>query len=219
GAADGAGGARRVRPARRGRGPRRHRDGRRAGFPDGADLPGAAVVHDRGSQDDHARPAADVRREVLRADGRSGDQHRRADRVHDRGPGHQAPLPDRRARVRTEVTKRILVVEDDPDIALSLRHKLERDGGFAVDVVADGTRGLEAAKGAPPDLVLLDLNLPGMDGFAVCRDLRKHAATASVPIIMLTARIGEDDRVAGLDLGADDYITKPFSPKEALARV
>jgi len=117
------------------------------------------------------------------------------------------------------VTKRILVVEDDPDIALSLRHKLERDGGFEVDVVADGVLGLESAKGAPPDLVVLDLNLPGMDGFAVCRDLRKHAATAAVPIIMLTARIGEDDRVAGLDLGADDYITKPFSPKEALARV
>jgi DNA-binding response OmpR family regulator len=115
--------------------------------------------------------------------------------------------------------KRILVVEDDPDIALSLRHKLEREGGFAVEVIADGALGLASAKGRPPDLVLLDLNLPGMDGFSVCRGLKGDAATASIPIIMLTARIGEDDRVAGLDLGADDYITKPFSPKEALARV
>jgi DNA-binding response OmpR family regulator len=115
--------------------------------------------------------------------------------------------------------KRILVVEDDPDIALSLRLKLEREGGFSVEVVSDGAKGLAHAKDRPPDLVLLDLNLPGLDGFAVCRALRAHPPTAQVPIIMLTARIGEDDRVAGLDLGADDYITKPFSPKEALARV
>ena len=115
--------------------------------------------------------------------------------------------------------KRILVVEDDPDIALSLRLKLEREGGYAVDVVADGADGLRKAIDRPPDLVVLDLNLPGMDGFEVCRRLRKEPETASVPVIMLTARIGEDDRVAGLDLGADDYITKPFSPKEAVARV
>ena len=115
--------------------------------------------------------------------------------------------------------KRILVVEDDPDIALSLRLKLEREGGYAVDVVADGADGLRMAIDRPPDLVVLDLNLPGMDGFEVCRRLRKEPETASVPVIMLTARIGEDDRVAGLDLGADDYITKPFSPKEAVARV
>ena len=115
--------------------------------------------------------------------------------------------------------KRIHVVEDDPDIALSLRLKLEREGGYAVDVVADGADGLRKAIDRPPDLVVLDLNLPGMDGFEVCRRLRKEPETASVPVIMLTARIGEDDRVAGLDLGADDYITKPFSPKEAVARV
>jgi len=115
--------------------------------------------------------------------------------------------------------KRILVVEDDPDIALSLRLKLEREGGYAVDVVADGADGLRKAIDRRPDLVVLDLNLPGMDGFEVCRRLRKEPETASVPVIMLTARIGEDDRVAGLDLGADDYITKPFSPKEAVARV
>jgi DNA-binding response OmpR family regulator len=115
--------------------------------------------------------------------------------------------------------KRILVIEDDPDIALSLRLKLERDGGFEVLAAQDGAAGLRLAVERPPDLVLLDLNLPGMDGFEVCRQLRKTPATAATPVIMLTARIGESDRVAGLDMGADDYITKPFSPKEALARV
>jgi|RhiMethySRZTD1v2_1073278.scaffolds.fasta_scaffold16308_7 DNA-binding response OmpR family regulator len=114
---------------------------------------------------------------------------------------------------------RILLVEDDADIALSLRNKLEREGGYEVEVVGDGATGLARAAEQPPELVVLDVNLPGMDGFEVCRRLRKAPATAAVPVIMLTARIGEDDRVRGLDLGADDYITKPFSPKEALARV
>lgn len=115
--------------------------------------------------------------------------------------------------------QRILVIEDDPDIALSLRLKLERDGDFEVVTAQDGAVGLRLAVDRPPDLVLLDVNLPGMDGFEVCRHLRKNPATAATPVIMVTARIGESDRVAGLDLGADDYITKPFSPKEALARV
>ena len=114
---------------------------------------------------------------------------------------------------------RILVIEDDPDIALSLRLKLERDGGFAVRTAEDGAAGLRLAVEQPPDLVLLDVNLPGMNGFEVCRHLRSNPATAATPVIMLTARIDESDRVAGLDLGADDYITKPFSPKEALARI
>jgi len=115
--------------------------------------------------------------------------------------------------------KRILVIEDDPDIALSLRLKLERDGGFEVVTATDGAAGLKLAVDRPPDLVLLDLNLPGVDGFEVCRLLRGEPVTAATPVIMLTARISESDRVAGLDLGADDYISKPFSPKEALARI
>lgn len=114
---------------------------------------------------------------------------------------------------------RILIVEDDPDIALSLRMKLERDGGYEVETAVDGAAGMRLAIDRPPDLVLLDVNLPGMDGFEICRRLRKEPATSVVPIIMLTARIDEADRVAGLEFGADDYITKPFSPKEALARV
>jgi DNA-binding response OmpR family regulator len=114
---------------------------------------------------------------------------------------------------------RILIVEDDPDIALSLRLKLEREGDYAVDTAIDGADGLRSALGSPPDLVLLDVNLPGMDGFEICRRLRKDPATAAIPIIMLTARIDEADRVAGLEFGADDYISKPFSPKEAVARI
>jgi DNA-binding response OmpR family regulator len=115
--------------------------------------------------------------------------------------------------------KRILLIEDDSDIALSLRHNLEKEKGFLVSTARDGEAGLRAAVESPPDIVLLDLNLPGIDGLEVCRRLRKAAGTASVPIIMLTARVGEADRVAGLDLGADDYVPKPFSVKEVVARV
>jgi DNA-binding response OmpR family regulator len=114
---------------------------------------------------------------------------------------------------------RVLIIEDDPDIALSLRYSLEKSGEFAVSVARDGELGLERTLAHPPDLVLLDLNLPGIDGVEVCRRLRRERSTMSVPIIMLTARVEESDRVSGLDLGADDYITKPFSVKEVVARV
>jgi DNA-binding response OmpR family regulator len=114
---------------------------------------------------------------------------------------------------------RILIVEDDSDIALSLRYYLEKTGEFSVTVARDGELGLQRALDRPPDLVLLDLNLPGIDGIEVCRQLRREKTTTTVPIIMLTARVAEDDRVSGLDLGADDYITKPFSLKEVVARI
>jgi DNA-binding response OmpR family regulator len=114
---------------------------------------------------------------------------------------------------------RILIVEDDADIALSLKYHLERQAGFRVAVAHDGEAGLEAAYREAPDLVLLDLNLPGIDGLDVCRQLRGNEDTASVPIIMLTARVEERDTIAGLEIGADDYITKPFSVKEVAARV
>ncbi len=114
---------------------------------------------------------------------------------------------------------RVLIIEDDPDIALSLRYSLERGGEFAVSVARDGEDGLQRSLAHPPDLVLLDLNLPGIDGVEVCRRLRRERSTMTLPIIMLTARVEESDRVAGLDLGADDYITKPFSVKEVVARV
>jgi DNA-binding response OmpR family regulator len=115
--------------------------------------------------------------------------------------------------------KRVLVIEDDADIALSLKHNLEKSGSFEVTGVRDGEAGLALALGDPPDLVLLDLSLPGMDGLEVCRRLRETKATAAVPVIMITARADEANRIAGLDLGADDYISKPFSVREVLARV
>ena len=114
---------------------------------------------------------------------------------------------------------RILVVEDEADIASLIKHALERGGGAVVETVATGAAALAAAAAGPPDLMILDLNLPVMDGLEVCRLVRAKPATAGVPIIMLTARTSEGDRVAGLDLGADDYITKPFSLRELTARV
>jgi DNA-binding response OmpR family regulator len=115
--------------------------------------------------------------------------------------------------------KRIQVIEDDQDIALLLEHALQREGGFEVALATDGEEGLRQALNDPPDLVLLDLNLPGVDGLEICRRLRAEAATRTIPIIMVTARVDEADRVAGLELGADDYILKPFSMKEVVARV
>jgi DNA-binding response OmpR family regulator len=114
----------------------------------------------------------------------------------------------------------VLIVEDDPDIAESLRYNLERDG-LEARIAETGERGLSAALDAknPPALVILDLMLPGMSGTELCRRLRREPATRRTPIIMLTARVSETDRVAGLDLGADDYITKPFSVREVMARV
>jgi two-component system alkaline phosphatase synthesis response regulator PhoP len=113
---------------------------------------------------------------------------------------------------------RILVVEDDRDIADLIAHALAK-AGYETDRVASGPDALASARAAAPDAIILDLMLPGLDGFDVCRALRAHDGTASIPIIMLTARGEEADRVAGLELGADDYVTKPFSAKELVARV
>jgi DNA-binding response OmpR family regulator len=113
---------------------------------------------------------------------------------------------------------RILVVEDEKDIAQLIAHYLTR-AGHTVETIGSGAAALTAAKSSTPDLVILDLMLPGMDGLLVCQALRSEAATAAVPIIMLTARGEESERIAGLELGADDYVTKPFSPRELTARV
>jgi DNA-binding response OmpR family regulator len=113
---------------------------------------------------------------------------------------------------------RLLVVEDDPDIALLLGHSLSR-AGFTVDTLTTGAEVVGAVRKALPDLLLLDLMLPGIDGLEICRALRGDPSTAALPIIMLTARAEESDRIVGLELGADDYITKPFSPNEVVARV
>jgi two-component system alkaline phosphatase synthesis response regulator PhoP len=114
--------------------------------------------------------------------------------------------------------ERIAIVEDDPDLATTLGIALEREG-FEVSCFATGRDGLEGILGSPPDVVLLDLNLPDLDGLSVCRELRGTAAVHDLPIIMLTARVEESDRVLGLDLGADDYITKPFSLRELKSRI
>ena len=111
--------------------------------------------------------------------------------------------------------QRILVVEDEMQIARTLRDFLEV-AGFEVAVVGDGSSALAAVRGNRPDLVVLDLGLPGIDGLDVARELRR---TSTTPIVMLTARGEETDRIVGLELGADDYLVKPFSPKELVARV
>lgn len=113
----------------------------------------------------------------------------------------------------------VLVVEDERDIAGLIKHGLERGGDARVSIVGSGDAAIRAIGEAPPDLVILDLNLPVLSGLEVCRILRSRAATSHLPIIILTARTGENDRVIGLDLGADDYISKPFSLRELSARV
>jgi len=118
-----------------------------------------------------------------------------------------------------ESATRVLVVEDEQDIAGLIKHSLEKDGGIEVAVVGSGDEALKAASECSPDLIVLDLNLPVLSGLEVCRILRARAGTARVPIIMLTARTSESDRVTGLDVGADDYVTKPFSLRELAARV
>jgi DNA-binding response OmpR family regulator len=114
---------------------------------------------------------------------------------------------------------RVLVAEDEQDIAMLIKHALERSGDALVEIVPSGDEALRAAGAPHPDLLILDLNLPVLSGTEVCRVLRAQPETAHLPIIMLTARTSEPDRVAGLDLGADDYVTKPFSLRELAARV
>ncbi len=114
---------------------------------------------------------------------------------------------------------RVLVVEDEQDIAGLIKHTLERSGDASVEIAGRGDDALRAIAVRQPDLVILDLNLPGLSGDDVCRMLRQRVETVNLPIIMLTARTSETERVAGLDLGADDYVTKPFSLRELSARV
>ncbi len=112
----------------------------------------------------------------------------------------------------------VLVVEDEPDIRNLVVHHLTREG-FRCRTAANGAEALASVRTAAPDLVVLDLMLPEMNGLEVCRRLRADHATAGVPIIMLTAKTDEVDRIVGLEMGADDYVAKPFSPKELVARV
>jgi DNA-binding response OmpR family regulator len=116
------------------------------------------------------------------------------------------------------VRPKVLVVDDEPEAVELVEFNL-RQGGFDVAVAADGAEAIKKARGLMPSLIVLDLMLPEVDGLEVCKMLRRDSATAKVPIIMLTAKAAEIDRILGLELGADDYITKPFSPRELVLRV
>jgi two-component system alkaline phosphatase synthesis response regulator PhoP len=114
--------------------------------------------------------------------------------------------------------KRIQIIEDDRDIVELVRYNLANEG-YDVQSSADGISGLAQLRKSPPDLLLLDLMLPKMPGLEICREIRKDSSLNRIPILMLTARGEEADRVVGLEMGADDYVTKPFSPRELVARV
>jgi two-component system, OmpR family, alkaline phosphatase synthesis response regulator PhoP len=114
--------------------------------------------------------------------------------------------------------KRILIIEDDRDIIELVRYNLVNEG-FQVSAASDGTAGLASLKKSPPDILLLDLMLPRLSGLEICKEIRRDSALNRLPILMLTARGEEADRVVGLEMGADDYVTKPFSPRELVARV
>jgi len=116
------------------------------------------------------------------------------------------------------VKEKILIVEDDKDIAKMLEYNLKKEG-FKVIGASDGEDALDLAVRQYPDLILLDLMLPGIDGLEVCKSLKKEGKTSAIPVIMLTAKGQESDKVVGLELGADDYVTKPFSPRELIARI
>ena len=118
----------------------------------------------------------------------------------------------------TRTETRIAVIEDDADIAFTIRVNLEREG-YAVSTYTNGHEGLLAVQQGGFDFLVLDLNLPDLDGFTICRELRRAPVTAGLPILMLTARTSEADRIMGLELGADDYLAKPFSVRELVARV
>src|SRR5256714_10499541 len=120
--------------------------------------------------------------------------------------------------METGAGRKILVVEDESDVADLLTLNL-RKAGFNVSTAADGASGLQKARGDKPDFIILDLMLPKMPGLEVCRALKSDPATRHIPIMMLTAKAEEIDRIVGLEFGADDYVTKPFSPREVMLRI
>lgn len=142
-------------------------------------------------------------------------QHSVARADHDSAPAR----PRVAGTAKNNDKMRVLVVEDENDISGLIKHTLERGGEAIVDIASSGDQALKLASEQQVDLIILDLNLPVLGGLEVCRLLRTRPNTAKTPIIMLTARSSESDRVIGLDAGADDYITKPFSPRELAARV
>lgn len=132
---------------------------------------------------------------------------------------YKSPIINPQSKIEF-MSQNILIIEDEPDIAESLRYNFEREG-FKVLIAESGEKGLRFAldEQISPSLIVLDLMLPGMSGLELCRRLRREPVTRKTPIIMLTAKVTEADKIAGLEIGADDYIVKPFSVKEVLARV
>jgi two-component system phosphate regulon response regulator PhoB len=116
-------------------------------------------------------------------------------------------------------SKRVLVVEDEKDVVDLLNLNLRKAGGFVVSSASDGATGLAKARDEKPDFIILDLMLPKMSGLEVCKILKTDAATRQIPVLMLTAKAEEIDRIVGLELGADDYVVKPFSPREIILRI
>jgi two-component system phosphate regulon response regulator PhoB len=116
-------------------------------------------------------------------------------------------------------SKRVLVVEDEKDVVDLLNLNLRKAGGFVVSSASDGATGLTKARDEKPDFIILDLMLPKMSGLEVCKILKTDAATRQIPVLMLTAKAEEIDRIVGLELGADDYVVKPFSPREVILRI
>ena len=135
-----------------------------------------------------------------------------------RNPARYGKLLPMRSPARELYMKRILIIEDDRDIVELVRYNLVNEG-FQVAAAFDGNSGLATIKKTPPDLLLLDLMLPKMSGLEICREIRKEESLNRLPVLMLTARGDEADRVVGLEMGADDYVTKPFSPREMTLRV
>ena len=119
----------------------------------------------------------------------------------------------------TPPNKKILLIEDEPDVIDLLTMQLRKAGGFSAISAADGAEGLKKARAEAPALIVLDLMLPRMSGLEVCKILKTDSSTRHIPIIMLTAKAEEVDRIVGLEFGADDYVTKPFSPREMLLRI
>jgi two-component system phosphate regulon response regulator PhoB len=120
--------------------------------------------------------------------------------------------------MQRSVKPRILVVDDEPEAVELVEFNLKQ-AGYATATATDGAEALKKARGLTPDLIVLDVMLPEMDGFEICKTLRLETSTAKIPILMLTAKAAEIDRVLGLELGADDYLTKPFSPRELMLRI
>jgi two-component system, OmpR family, alkaline phosphatase synthesis response regulator PhoP len=132
-------------------------------------------------------------------------------------PGYDTLSQSGRSR-RSLNMKRVFIIEDDRDIVELVRYNLSNEG-YQVSAAYDGVTGLATLKKTPPDILLLDLMLPKLSGLEICREIRRDEALNRLPILMLTARGEEADRVVGLEMGADDYVTKPFSPRELIARV